>query len=251
MNKTALYLLYAFAVATVLAMSATTIVLALLLIVFIRDLYRKTVRREDFKKDSLLYVVLFAWKAFTRALATSVREIPKIKGVWDRVPYIVIGFYRIHREAVVKICHILFHCEQPDHALCPWSAFSRDPPLYKPLIYENTGPHERIFRPPEPVRRLYLDHSHHEHLSGIFHNKRFFYYPRFLTRGARILRLAELFSRGIRLFPCPVGASRSFKTILKYSRSSRRSSSPSSCSRYLGFLNGYQTVFPLKRILPV
>ena len=108
MNKTALYLLYAFAAATVLAMSATTIVLTLLLIVFIRDLYRKTVRREDFKKDSLLYVVLFAWKAFTRALATSIREIPKIKGVWDRVPYIVIGFYKIHREAVIKIGHILF-----------------------------------------------------------------------------------------------------------------------------------------------
>ena len=100
--------MYAFAVATVLAMSASSIVLALLLLLLFKDLFQKTATMDEFKKDSLLYVALFAWKAFTRALATSVRDIPKIKGVWDRVPYIVIGFYKINRKHVLRILHVLF-----------------------------------------------------------------------------------------------------------------------------------------------
>ena len=79
--KTVRYLLYAFAVATVLAMSATTVVLGLLIIVFLKDLLQKSVKKADFKKDSALYIVVFGWKAFTRALATSVKEIAQIKGI--------------------------------------------------------------------------------------------------------------------------------------------------------------------------
>ena len=92
MNKTVPYLLYAFAVATVLPMSATSIALALLLIVFLRDFFQKTISMADFKKDSLLYVALFAWKAFTRALATSIRDIPKIKECLLRLSQLVTEF---------------------------------------------------------------------------------------------------------------------------------------------------------------
>ncbi len=136
MNKTVLYLLYAFAVSTVLAMSASTIVLGLLIIVLARDLYQHTVSKEDFKKDSLFYVALFSWKAFTRALATSIAEIPKIKGVWDRIPYLVIGFYRIHRGAVIRIFHILFMVNTIIVLYALGQKYFDIPFIYKPLFYD-------------------------------------------------------------------------------------------------------------------
>ncbi len=139
MNKPAIYLLYAFAVATVLPMSATTIALALLIIVLVRDLVKKTARKGDFKKDSLLYVALFSWNAFTRALATSIREIPQIKGVWDRVPYIVIGFFKIHRESLLRILHILFMANAIIVLYALAQHFLGVPALYKPLFYETSG----------------------------------------------------------------------------------------------------------------
>ncbi len=217
MNKTALYLLYAFAVATVLAMSATTIVLALLLIVFIRDLYRKTVRREDFKKDSLLYAVLFAWKAFTRALATSVREIPKIKGVWDRVPYIVIGFYKIHREAVIKIGHILFIANSLIILYALGQHFLAIPPIYKPLFYENSGRMSGYFGHPNQYGGCISIILIMNICLALFHNKRFFYYSPFLLTGLVFSGSRSYFLGVFVCFLVLLALARSFKTILKYS----------------------------------
>jgi O-antigen ligase len=218
MAKPVLYLLYAFAFATVLAMSATSIVLALFLIFFFKDLFKKTIRMGDFKKDSLLYVALYSWKAFTRALAKSIRDIPKIKGVWDRVPYIVIGFYQIHNETVIKIFHILFIANTVIILYALGQHFFGIPAIYKPLFFD------------EDSSRLSGYFGHPNQYGGcisiifimniclaLYQNKRFFSYSPFLLVGL-IYSSSRSYFLGV--FICLVillALTRSFKTILKYS----------------------------------
>ncbi len=217
MNKPVLYLLYAFAAATVLAMSATTIVLALLLILFIKDFYQRTIRGEDFKKDSLLYAALFSWKAFTRALATSVRDIPKIKGVWDRVPYIVIGFYKIHREAVITICHILFIANTLIILYAIGQHFLGIPAIYKPLFYLDSGRMSGYFGHPNQyggcISIIFIINV----CLALYQNKRFFYYSPFIITGLVFSGSRSYFLGVFVCFLVLLALSRSFKTILKSS----------------------------------
>jgi O-antigen ligase len=216
MNKPAIYLLYAFAAATVLAMSATTIVLALLLILCIKDLYQGTIRREDFKKDSLLYVALFSWKGFTRALATSIRDIPKVKGVWDRVPYIVIGFYKVHREAVIKICDILFVANSLIILYALGQHFLGIPAIYKPLFYEDSGRISGYFGHPNQyggcISIIFIMNI----CLALYQNKRFFYYSPFLLAGLVFSGSRSYWLGVIVCFLVLLALARSFKMILKY-----------------------------------
>jgi O-antigen ligase len=217
MNKPVEYLLYAFAVATVLAMSATTIVLGLLLIVLVRDFWRKNIGTEDFKRDSLLYVVLYAWKAFTRALATSVRDIPKIKGVWDRIPYVVIGFYKIHRDTVIRIVHILFIANAIIVLYALGQKFIGIPALYKPLFYENSGRISGYFGHPNQYGGcisiiLIINIS-----LALYQNKRFFVYTPFLLTGLVFSGSRSYFLGVFVCFVILLLLSKSFKKIAKYS----------------------------------
>ncbi len=215
--KPVFYLLYAFAVATVLAMSATSIVLAILLIFFFKDLFQKTIRIGDFKKDSLLYVALYSWKAFTRALATSIRDIPKIKGVWDRMPYVVIGFYKIHREAVIRICHILFIANSVIILYALGQHFIGIPAIYKPLFYENSGRISGYFGHPNQYGGCISIVLIMNICLALYQNKRFFYYSPFLLTGLVFSGSRSYFLGVFVCFLVLLALSRSFKTILKYS----------------------------------
>jgi O-antigen ligase len=214
MNKPAIYLLYAFAVATVLPMSATTIALALLIILLARDFIGRTVNKGDFKKDSLLYVALFAWKAFTRALATSVREIPRIKGVWDRVPYVVIGFYKIHRENLLRIVHILFIANSLIVVYALGQHFLGIPAIYKPLFYENSGRMSGYFGHPNQYGGCISIILIINVCLALYQNKRFFYYSPFLLIGLVFSGSRSYFLGVFICFLVLLALSRSFKTIL-------------------------------------
>lgn len=217
MNTPALYLLYAFAVATVLPMSATTIVLALLLIFLMRDLYLRTTHKEDFKKDSLLYVVLFAWKALTRALATSIREIPQIKGVWDRIPYIVIGFYKIHRRSLLRILHILFMANAIIIVYALGQHFLGIPALYKPLFYENSGRMSGYFGHPNQyggcISIVFIINL----CIALYQDKRFLYYTPILMAGVVAAGSRSYFMGVFVCFLVLLALSRSVKKIVIYS----------------------------------
>jgi O-antigen ligase len=217
MNKTVRYLLYAFAFATVLAMSATTIVLSLLILVFIKDLIRKNVRGGDFKKDSLWYAAIFCWKAFTRTLATSVRDIPKIKGVWDRLPYVVIGFYEIPRETVLRIFHILFSANAAIvvYALC--QKYLGLPALYKPLFYEGGNRMCGYFGHPNQYAGCISIILIMNICLAVYRDKRLFSYTPFLIAGVVLAGSRSYFLGIFVCFVVLLAMSRSFKTILKYS----------------------------------
>ncbi len=217
MNKPAIYLLYAFAVATVLPMSATTIVLAFLIIVLARDFMRKTVNKSDFKKDSLLYGALFAWKAFTRTLATSVKEIPQIKGVWDRVPYVVIGFYKIHRESLLRIMHTLFIANSIIVVYALSQHFLGVPSLYKPLFYEDSGRMSGYFGHPNQyggcISIVFIVNM----CIALYQDKRFFYYTPFLIAGVVAAGSRSYFLGIFVCFMVLLMLSRSIKKVLLYS----------------------------------
>jgi O-antigen ligase len=217
MNKSAIYLLYAFAVATVLPMSATTIVLALLIIMLVRDFVRKTVNKADFKKDSLLYVALFAWKAFTRALATSVREIPQIKGVWDRVPYVVIGFYKIHRESLLRIVHILFIANSIIVVYALAQHFLGVPALYKPLFYEDSGRMSGYFGHPNQYAGCIAIVFIVNICFALYQDRRFFAYTPFLITGLVFAGSRSYFLGVFVGFIVLLLLSKSMKTIVMYS----------------------------------
>ncbi len=108
MKKLGVLLLYGFAVATVLPMAATTIVLALLALVTVCDLARREVRPADLKPDALLYAAQYCWEGVTRALASSWRQVADVRGVWDRIPYVVVGCRRIERGTLLRVLHVLF-----------------------------------------------------------------------------------------------------------------------------------------------
>ena len=216
-SKPVLYLLYAFAAATVLAMSATSIALGLLLIFFFRDFYQKTIGKADFKKDSLLYVAVYAWKAFTRTLATSVKDIPKIKGVWDRVPYIVIGFYKIHRQAVTTIFHILFIANAVIVVYALGQHFLGIPPIYKPLFYEDSGRISGYFGHPNQYGGCIAIILIMNICLALYQDKRFFLYMPFLLAGLVFSGSRSYFLGVFVCFVILLLLSRSFKTIMKYS----------------------------------
>jgi O-antigen ligase len=216
-NKPAIYLLYAFAVATVLPMSATTIILALLIIALVRDFIGKTVDKSDFKKDSLLYVALFSWKAFTRALATSAREIPQIKGVWDRVPYVVIGFYKIHRESLLRIANILFIANAMIVVYALGQHFLGIPALYKPLFYENTGRMSGYFGHPNQYAGCIAIVLIVNICFALYQDKRFFAYTPFLIAGLVFAGSRSYFLGVFVGFVVLLLLSKSVKTILMYS----------------------------------
>lgn len=217
MNRAIQYLLYAFAAATVLAMSATSIVLGLIVIVFFRDLYRRAIGKSDFKKDSMLYVALYAWKAFTRALATSVRDITKIKGVWDRVPYIVIGFYKINRGTVNTIFHILFIANAVIVVYALGQHFLGIPPVYKSLFYENTGRISGYFGHPNQYGGCISIILIMNVCLALYQKKRFFFYTPFLIAGFVYSGSRSYFLGVFVCFVILLLLSRSWKTILKYS----------------------------------
>ena len=217
MNKPAIYLLYAFAVATVLPMSATTITLALLIILLARDFIGKTVNKDDFKKDSLLYAALFAWKAFTRALATSAREIPQIKGVWDRVPYVVIGFYKIRRESLLRIAHILFIANAVIVVYALGQHFIGIPALYKPLFYENTGRMSGYFGHPNQYAGCIAIVLIVNICFALYQDRRFFAYTPFLIAGLVFAGSRSYFLGVFVGFVVLLLLSKSAKTIAIYS----------------------------------
>ena len=214
MNRTIQYLLYAFAVATVFPMSATSIVLGLIVIVFFRDLYRRTIGKSDFKKDSLLYVALYAWKAFTRALATSVRDITKVKGVWDRVPYIVIGFYKINRGTVNTIFHILFIANSVIIVYALGQHFLGIPSIYKPLFYEDSGRMSGYFGHPNQYGGCIAIILIMNICLGLYQNKRFFVYTPFLVAGLVFAGSRSYFLGVFVCFITLLFLSRSWKKIL-------------------------------------
>jgi len=217
MNKTALYLLYAFAVATVLPMSATSIVLALLLLLLIKDLIQKTATMDEFKKDSLLYAALFAWKAFTRALATSVRDIPKIKGVWDRVPYIIIGFYKINRKHVLRILHVLFMANAIIVVYALGQHFLGVPALYKPLFYEDTGRMSGYFGHPNQYGGCISIVFILNICLSLFQDKRYLLYTPFLLAGVVAAGSRSYFLGVFVCFFIILVLSGSYKKMIKYS----------------------------------
>jgi O-antigen ligase len=216
MTRPALYLLYAFAGATVLAMSATTIVLGLLIIVLAGGLIRKNVSTADFKKDSLLYAAVYAWKAFTRALATSAGEILKIKGVWDRLPYVVIGFYKIHREAVLTIFQILFAANAVIVVYALGQHFLGIPPIYKPLFFMDSGRISGYFGHPNQYAGCISLILIMNLCLALYQDKKFYLYTPFLLTG---LVFAGARSYFLGVFICCgilVLLSRSWKTVLRY-----------------------------------
>jgi O-antigen ligase len=217
MNKPVEYLLYAFAVATVLAMSATTIVLGLLVLFVVKDLFLRKVRTEDFKKDSLLYVVLFGWNAFTRALATSVREIPRIKGVWDRVPYVVVGFYKIHRQQLLRILHILFTVNVVIIIYALGQHFLGLPALYKPLFYETSGRMSGFTGHPNQYGGCISLVLIMNICIALYQDKRFFYYTPFLIAGVVAAGSRSYFLGIFVDFVVLLALSRSVKKVLLYS----------------------------------
>lgn len=217
MNKPVQYLLYAFAVATVLAMSATTIVLALLLLFLFWDLYRKSIGTADFKKDSLLYAAVYAWLAFTRALATSFKEIFKVKGIWDRLPYAVIGFYKIHRRTVITIFHILFTANTLIVVYALGQHFFGIPAIYKPLFYQDSGRISGYFGHPNQyagcISIIFLMNI----CLSIYENKKFFAYTPFLIAGVVFAASRAYFLGIFSCFIILLALSKSFKKILVYS----------------------------------
>jgi len=217
MNKPVTYILYAFSAATVLPMSATSIALGLLLLFFIWDLYRKNIHLADFKKDSLLYVLLYAWKAFTRTLATSIKEIPQLKGVWDRIPYIVIGFYAIHRKTVLRIFHILFIANSLLVLYALGQRYLGMPALYKPLFYFNSARISGYFGHPNQYAGCISIVLLLNICMTIYHSKRFFAYTPFLLLGLAYSGSRSYFLGVFVCFLVLLYLSRSWKTILTYS----------------------------------
>lgn len=217
MNKFAYYLLCAFAVATVLPMTATTLVLGLLIIVFAADLVRKNIDAADFKKDSLLYVAIYGWKAVTRALATSAGEIVKIKGVWDRIPYVVIGFYNIHRDVVIRIFHILFLANAVIVIYALGQKFFGMPPLYKPLFYGDSGRMSGYFGHPNQyagcISIVLLTNA----TLALYHDKRFFLYLPFLLTGLIFSGTRSYFLGVFVCFLIILLLAKSFKKMTAYS----------------------------------
>jgi O-antigen ligase len=217
MNKPVQYLLYAFAVALVLPMSATSIVLGLLVIMLIKDLVQRTVSTGDFKKDSLLYVALFSWKAFTRALATSIKEMHQVKGVWDRVPYAVIGFYRIHREAIIRIMHILFLANAVIVVYALAQHYLGVPALYKPLFYQDTGRMSGSFGHPNQYGGCVSIVLIMNICFALYQDRRFFAYTPFLIAGLVFAGSRSYFLGVFAAFVVLLFLSKSIKRVATYS----------------------------------
>jgi hypothetical protein len=102
------WLLCALAAATVLGPTASSLVLAVLIAAVVVQVIRREILVSDFRLDALVYVAVFSWNAFTRALATSVPEVAKVRLAWYRMPYLVVGGIKIDRPSLLRVLHVLF-----------------------------------------------------------------------------------------------------------------------------------------------
>jgi O-antigen ligase len=146
-----------------------------------------------------------------------VRDIPQIKGVWDRVPYIVICFYKIHKAAVIKILHILFIANAIIILYALGQQFLGIPPIHKPLVYENTGRMSGYFGHPNQyggcISIIFIMNI----CLALYQDKRYFMYSPFLFAGLVFSSSRSYFLGVFVCFVVLLAIAKSFKKILKFS----------------------------------
>lgn len=133
-RKTIHYLFYLYAFTSCLSITGTNVVLALLVLIFLFDWW-KTKSIGIVRKDFSLFVAIYGWKGVTLMVNALAARIYRVGELWDKVPYLVIGRYRISGCELRKTLHILFIANATLAFYAILQKFFNVPDIYKPLFY--------------------------------------------------------------------------------------------------------------------
>lgn len=106
-NRIAAYLLYLYAFASCISIAGTNGVLALLAVVFLVDWWNKK-SAGDVRKDFSLFAIIYGWKGITLIANGLVTKLHRVRELWDKIPYLVIGRCRISENQLNSTLHVLF-----------------------------------------------------------------------------------------------------------------------------------------------
>lgn len=131
------YLLYLYAFAVCISISVTHIVFSLIVILFLIDWW-KTKSIGNVQKDFSLFAAIYGWKGITLLANGLIMKVYRIKEIWYKMPYLVIGRYRISGNQLNKILHILFIINSLLVVYAVLQEYLNVPEIYYPL-FENSS----------------------------------------------------------------------------------------------------------------
>lgn len=128
------YLFYLYAFSSCISITATNAILALLVLVFLFDWW-KTKSIGVVRKDFSLFATIYLWKGVSLIANALTVRIYRVWDLWNKVPYMVIGRYRISGGELRKTLHILFIANSLLVFYAILQRFYNVREIYKPLFY--------------------------------------------------------------------------------------------------------------------
>lgn len=135
-SKTIPYLLYLYAFTSCISIAGTNAVLALLAFIFLVDWW-KTKSIGNVRKDFSLFAAIYGWKGITLIVNAMAVKVYRVRELWDKIPYLVIGKYRISDYDLLKTLHVLFITNSLLIIYAFLQRFFNVDYIFKPLFYGN------------------------------------------------------------------------------------------------------------------
>lgn len=133
-SKTIPYLLYLYAFTSCISIAGTNGVLALLALIFLVDWW-KTKSIGNVRKDFSLFAAIYGWKGITLMVNGLATKLYRVRELWDKVPYLVIGKYRISDYELRKTLHVLFATNSLLIIYALLQRYFNVDYIFKPLFY--------------------------------------------------------------------------------------------------------------------
>jgi len=101
------YIIYFYAVSSCLSIAGTNGALALLVLLFLADSWKRK-KWEGPVNDFYLFAAVYGWKGVTLAANGAILKIYRVRELWDKLPYWIVARCKIKKNSLEKIFHVLF-----------------------------------------------------------------------------------------------------------------------------------------------
>lgn len=127
------YLLYLYVVAVCLSVSITQIILALIALIFLMDWWLKK-KALTVQKDFSLFAFIYGWKGVSLIANGLFFKVVRVKEIWYKMPYLIIGSFSISRKQLHIILNVLFATNAILALYAVGQKYFHFPVVYKPMF---------------------------------------------------------------------------------------------------------------------
>ncbi len=101
------YIIYFYAASSCLSIAGTNAALALLVLLFLADSWKRK-KWEGPANDFYLFAAVYGWKGVTLAANGAILKIYRVRELWDKLPYWIVARCKIEKNSLKKTFHVLF-----------------------------------------------------------------------------------------------------------------------------------------------